>query len=105
MTRDEARGQQALGKLANYVEPQLVFVPSGDQTKRLYKLEGQRAETIKACAREWLRLTGLGEDKYWTQAIPQQLHDTLDGYETACGIIAAEAFLKRHGWKVERPAA
>jgi hypothetical protein len=48
----------------------------------------------------------LDQDKvtFWKRAIPQALFDTLESYEVAVAIVAAEAFLKQFGWKVERPA-
>jgi hypothetical protein len=34
---------------------------------------------------------------------PQALHDALDSFQLESSIVTAEAFLKRFGWKVERP--
>lgn len=115
MTRDEARGQYALKALLEghqglqsrpkYVEPALVWIGSdGKPNERLYELERKRTDLIGDCARQWAIVCGVDKSEYWTRSIPQALHDTLEAFETAAGILAAEAFLKRHGWKVERPA-
>nr|WP_166306400.1 hypothetical protein [Bradyrhizobium sp. 2S1]MCK7671482.1 hypothetical protein [Bradyrhizobium sp. 2S1] len=39
----------------------------------------------------------------WTRTMPQALFDTLEGFSPQCAIVAAEAFLKQFGWKIERP--
>lgn len=106
MTRDQLRGQMALAKLSEYVEPQSLFV-SGEsrEGRKLYALETMRSEIIEKCAQQWARIADVDKSEYWTRSIPQMLHDTLEAYQTECGIIAAEAFLKRHGWTVTRPTA
>jgi hypothetical protein len=81
--------------------PNAYFI-GGGHTK-LYKLEEQRTKAIKACAREWATIAGIGEENYWTTSIPQALFDSLDNWDTGCAAIAAETLLKKLGWKVERP--
>jgi len=104
MTRDEARGQYALANLDNYTSPECYFV-SGDGAagEKLYDLERKRNEIIHACAKQWAKIAKVSDKEHWTRCIPQALHDTLESYQTECGIIAAEAYLRRHGWTVTRP--
>lgn len=104
MTRDEARGQSALGNLDKYTKPQCLFVSGdGGEGKKLYELERKRNELLAECAKQWAKIADVDKKKYWTRSVPQALHDTLESYQTECGIIAAEAFLERHGWVVSRP--
>lgn len=104
MTRDEARGQAALVNLGRYKLPQCFYV-CGDSGagKKLYELEEKRSQIIKACAEKWAEIAEVDKKEYWFCSLPQVLHDTLESYQTECGIIAAEAFLLRHGWTVTRP--
>lgn len=104
MTRDETRGQSALVNIDKYTPPECYFVSgdSGDGAK-LYELENKRSDVIKACAETWAKIAEVSKKEYWTRSLPQALHDTLEAYQIECGIIAAEAFLKRHGWTVTRP--
>ena len=104
MTRDEARGQHALMNLDKYTQPELLFV-SGESKlgRKLYDLERKRSDLIGQIAATWALIAEVDKSEYWTRSLPQALHDTLEGYQTECGIVAAEAFLRRHGWKVERP--
>jgi hypothetical protein len=84
------------------VEPSESFI--GREQQRLYDLEAARNATIVACAKEWLAIKGLDDDRYWPEALPQALFDTLESYSPQYSIIAAEAFLKQFGWKIERPS-
>ena len=102
MTRDEARGQSALKGIEKYVHPKPYFVPR-DGNERLYKAEEKRTDAIMACAKLWQGLAEIDQANYWTIAVPQALHDALENWDTASSIVACEAFLMRHGWKVERP--
>ena len=105
MTPDEARGQHALNTLEHYTEPRCYFI-SGDNGlgRKLYELERKRSELMEQIATIWAQIAEVDKAEYWTRSLPQALHDTLEGYQLECGIVAAEAFLKRHGWKIERPA-
>jgi hypothetical protein len=99
--RDLARGG-GMPELTGIVEPKEIFV--GDAAEKLYDLEARRNAAIKACAIEWGIVTKAGdEDILWTQLIPQALFDTLEFCSPQYSIIAAEAFLKQFGWKIERP--
>jgi hypothetical protein len=105
-TRKIEIGKAIVAELANYTAPQEIFVGSGTETKDLYKLEERRNDLISACAKEWAKVRGLDPDdggEYWNTIVPQALFDVLEGYTPAASIIAAEAFLKQFGWKVERP--
>jgi hypothetical protein len=106
MTRDETRGQLALKELHKYTEPQAFFV-SGDGKlgSKLYALEERRSKLIHEIGHLWSEIAEVDRKEHWTRAVPQVLHDTLESYQTECGIVAAEAFLKRHGWTVTRPEA
>lgn len=101
MTRDLARGQDALKKLDRCVPPKDYFVGGG--AKRLYTYEEQRGKIIEKCAKEWAKLAEVPEEEYWYQSLPQALHDMLENYQLESSIVAAEAFLKRFGWTVTRP--
>lgn len=104
MTRDEARGQAALKDLDKYTAPKNFFVAeTGKLGKQIYDLERRRALIIDELAMVWGEIAEVDKKEHWTRCIPQVLHDTLENYQTECGIIAAEAFLKRHGWTVTRP--
>ena len=105
MTRDEARGQAALKDLDRYTQPQCFFVAEDGSklTRKLYALERKRSELIEEITKVWAQIAEVDASEYWTRSLPQTLHDTLENYQTECGIVAAEAFLKRHGWTVERP--
>lgn len=100
---DLQRGQLALKDIEQLVAPHPIYIGGG--ASNLYKAEDKRSEHIKACATEWAKVAGVSEELYWKQSIPQALHDVLDSFDTQCAIVAAEAFLKRFGWKVERPSA
>ena len=105
MTRDQARGQAALDKLDSYTQPQSFYVSGdGKEGKKLYDLERKRNEIVGECAKQWAVLAEVDQKEYWFRSLPQALHDTLESYQTECGIVAAEAFLERHGWTVTRPA-
>jgi len=104
MTRDEARGQAALADLDKYTHPQCFYVAEhGRDGKKLYNLEQKRSAIIEECAKTWAKIAEVEDKEFWFRSLPQALHDTLENYQTQCGIIAAEAFLKRHGWTVTRP--
>ena len=91
-------------KLANIVEPKEIFIGDSDAAKTLYRLENKRNAAITACATEWGKVMDVDlERMLWSQLMPQALFDTLESYSPAAAIIAAEAFLKQFGWKVERP--
>lgn len=96
------RGKLALATLGNYAEPSAIFI--GDDARKLYELENRRTEIIRACAEEWARHCDVNKKEFWTRSLPQALFDTLEKYQTECSIVAAEAFLKQLGWKVERPS-
>jgi len=101
MTKDEAMGQTVLDTLGQYTPPLPLFIDG--EAKKLYKLEEKRNEYIHLCANEWAVLTDTADNALWFVSIPQVLHDTLDSFQVESAIVAAEAFLKRFGWRVERP--
>jgi hypothetical protein len=104
MTRDEARGQAALVNLDKYTRPECYFVSGdGGAGEKLYDLERRRNDIIHDCARQWMKIAKISDKEHWFRGVPQALHDTLESYQTECGIMAAEAFLLRHGWTVTRP--
>lgn len=103
MTPTQAMGLLILKDLPKVTPPQRIFIPAGSETRKLYELEGARAEAVKACAREWSKLLKVDEDEFWNKAVPQSLFDTLESFEHAAAVSAAEEFLKMFGWKVERP--
>jgi hypothetical protein len=98
MISDKERGVAALSLIDKMVAPQPAFI--GGRAKALYTAEAKRAEYIKRCATAWAKVAGVDQEQFWTRSVPQALHDA---FETASAIVAAEAFLKRFGWKVERP--
>jgi hypothetical protein len=101
---DEERGQLALADLHKYTTPQPFFISGdGGEGAKLYELERKRNEAISACATQWAKIAGVDKKEYWTRSLPQALHDALESYQTQCGIIAATAFLLRHGWQVTPP--
>jgi hypothetical protein len=102
MTRDEARGQYALKGIDRYIHPKPYFVPR-DGNEKLYKAEEKRTKAIIDCAKLWQEKAEVAESDYWTITVPQVLHDALENWDTAASIVACEAFLIRHGWKIERP--
>lgn len=102
MTRDEARGQTALKTIKRYVHPRPFFVPR-DGNEKLYKAEEARTKALTACAKLWQETAKIDPKNYWTITVPQVLHDALENWDTAASIVACEAFLIRHGWKIERP--
>lgn len=104
MTLDEARGQSALMRLAQYVSPLPYFVSGdGGDGEKLYDLERKRNDIIRDCAKRWAKIAGVEDKEFWVQSLPQALHDLLEAWDTPAAVIAAESFLKRYGWKVERP--
>lgn len=107
-TRKIEQGKTIVDELANYTAPQEIYIGSGKESANLYKLEERRNDVINSCAKEWGKLRGLDpddRDAYWTTIMPQALFDVLEGFTAATSVIAAEAFLKQFGWKVERPGA
>jgi hypothetical protein len=44
----------------------------------------------------------LEESQYWQRQIPKALFDVLDDFDEAAAIVAAETYLSRFGWKIER---
>jgi hypothetical protein len=44
----------------------------------------------------------LDESQYWQRQIPKALFDVLDDFDEAAAIVAAETYLLRFGWKIER---
>jgi hypothetical protein len=90
----------------NIIEPTEIFIGRSKATDKLYDAEEVRAEAIKSCAKEWAKVHGADvedKDAFWNHIIPQALFDTLESYSPAAAIVAAEAFLKQFGWKIERP--
>jgi hypothetical protein len=83
-----------------YQEPKRIFV---GQHGRLYDLEDNRQRAIEACAKEWAKIKGVDDGRYWIETLPQALFDTLEAYDPHIATLAAAAFLKLHSWKVERP--
>jgi hypothetical protein len=45
----------------------------------------------------------LDESEFSRHQIPKALFDVLDDFDEAAAIIAAETYLSRLGWKIERP--
>jgi hypothetical protein len=101
MISDKERGVAALSTIDKMVAPRPAFIGSG--AKAFYAAEAKRSEYIKRCATEWAKVAGVDQEQFWTRSMPQALHDMLDAFEVSSAIVAAEAFLKRFGWKVERP--
>ncbi len=88
--------------ISQITTPQRQFI--GAHKRALYRAEERRTAAIKACAQEWSKVTNTSDLDYWKVALPQALFDTLEQWEPACAQAAAEAFLKFHGWTVQRPA-
>lgn len=88
-----------------FQEPQRIRIGRGKPTERLYALEEKRQAAIEACAREWARIRGVAEERYWIETLPQALFDIMEAYDPYVAITACEGFLKLHGWKAERPSA
>lgn len=105
MTADEARGQAALAEIDKYTPPKCYYISEeGKLGRKLYALERKRCEIMQEIAATWAEIAEVDKKEFWTRSLPQALHDTLENYQTACGIVAAEAYLTRHGWTVTRPA-
>lgn len=100
-TRKQTLGLDIASELMTFVEPSEIFI--GAKAERLYALERRRSEAIMACAKEWAKIRGYDDEALWVRSVPQALFDTLESYSIGGSIVAAEAFLKQFGWKVERP--
>jgi hypothetical protein len=72
--------------------------------KALYAIEERRNRIIKDGAKAWLRVQGedgMDTRAMWDQGIPQQLLDTLEGFEAAAAVAASIACLVNHGWRMQ----
>jgi hypothetical protein len=85
-----------------FQEPQRIRIGRGKSTDRLYDLEEKRQAAIEACAKEWAKVRGVDDGRYWIETLPQQLFDIMESYDPYIAITACEGFLKLHGRKVER---
>ncbi len=103
MNATQARGIRALETIEKYAIPQEVFVGGG--ARKLYDLEERRRKIIDQCAKEWAKVAEVPETEFWTRSLPQALFDMLNAYQVESALVAAEGFLKQHGWTVERPVA
>lgn len=72
--------------------PRCQFI--GGQAEKLYEAETQRDKAIEKCAKAWSEFTNTPKEKFWSDAIPQALFDTLTGYERSCAYAAARAFVE-----------
>lgn len=68
----------------------------GDGATKLYKLEQQRNDIIKDCAREQGRILGYDASAFWTHSLPEQLLSVLGAFDRPAAILAAQAFLERN---------
>lgn len=79
-----------------YRIPTAFAVGRSPKTERLYELEDQRNEIIKKAAAEWSRVTGIGDAEgvgLYRAAVPQQLFDTLEGFDSVSSMMAAMSWL------------
>jgi hypothetical protein len=107
LTREQYLGRDAVARFNLMRVPEMAMIGRGRDTATLYKLESQRNEKIAECAREWARLRmpeAAAGPEYWHKAAPQALFDTLLSYTPDAACLAAETYLKLHGWEVTRPA-
>lgn len=104
-SKDLERAKFALADIeaGKVVKPAAMFIGQSKASAKLYQLEESRGKIIGQCAVEWSKFFDVDKSEYWSRAIPQALFDTLDGHSTSAGMIAAEAYLERYGYKVERP--
>jgi hypothetical protein len=102
MTRAEQQGLDALNNFAKMTVPTPHFIPQTKATKKLYAAEEKRTEAIKTAAEERAALSP--GCNFWDDAVPQALYDALDSFGAPYGLLAAEAYLQVHGWKIERPS-
>lgn len=84
-----------------YQEPRRIYM-SDD---KLNDLEEQRNRIMERCARRWGVIRDIDEDRYWIEMLPQALFDTLESYDPYLAITAAAAFLKLHGYTVDKARA
>lgn len=82
------------------IKPKLVKLSRINETEELYRLERQRDELIKSCARAWLEVMGLSTENIFEQGVAQALFDTLESFESRSSIPAAQAYLELYGYKV-----
>lgn len=76
-----------------YQEPQRIRIGHHD---KLYSLEEDRNRVIERCAREWAKIRGIDDGRYWVETLPQALFDTLEAYDPRIATLAAVAFIKLH---------
>lgn len=100
----------------DYRKPGVARIVRDSGSRRLYRLEERRNEMVKQCAQEWLKVAptqfpyleqliknaGSDQEKLWRIAMPQALFDLLDAFDLEAAKVAAEAFLKQHGYTVTK---
>jgi hypothetical protein len=73
----------------------------GSEATKLYSLEHQRNEIIRACAQEWMRVCKMDKAFFWKVGISTALYDLLGGYDHNASLAAAKAFLEEYGYAVQ----
>jgi hypothetical protein len=88
-----------LARLTSVITP----YPSGALSGAHRDALNRRSDAILKCANEWGKAMKLDESEFSRHQIPKALFDVLDDFDEAAAIIAAETYLSRLGWKIERP--
>jgi hypothetical protein len=76
--------------------------PIGSYSYAHQQAKARRSKAIHKCAAELGKAMKLEESQYWQRQIPKALFDVLDDFDEAAAIVAAETYLSRFGWKIER---
>lgn len=72
------------------ISPGLYRIGRSEETEKLYGMEDQLRRQVKACAAEWLRVTG-EPGTLWDRGVAQALFDLLANFEG--GLEAARAYV------------
>lgn len=75
----------------------------GRNARALYAAEEAARGTVKTAARELGKVLGHAPEQFWTHSLPEALLALLENFDTNAALLAAEAFLRSHGYTVSRP--
>lgn len=79
-----------------YRKPLIQGICNG--AEKLYKLESERNQIIKLCAKEHGKILGLSN--FYKQQLPEQLASILESFDQNASILAATSYLESKGWRV-----
>lgn len=86
------------------------FIPRSDETEGLYRAEASASEWLYEAAKKFAGLieknkpedAEYSRDTLWNIAVPSELYNMLESYQSSASIAAAKKYLEKQGYTVEK---